>query len=562
MNNSKTITERLSYYQIDDTCQKTLSNNHHHLMQLVPKLLDDFYNFITTHPASTHKFSDKNIDGLKTVQAAHWNELFNGRFEESYIKRSIAIGKIHEKIGITPFLYIGGYSYITKRLYGHLMNLSNKKQENYVQLINALTPTIFMDMELALSSYADASNITKSNEFADNMLDASVDLSIAVNEVAIGNAKLMSALDKSSTEVQSVAVAIEELSAGISSISQSSRTVVESAEHVRTETETGKNIIEATAHKMHQTSEAVYAASHKVKLLSKTSKNIADMVGTIEKIASQTNLLALNATIEAARAGEAGKGFAVVAGEVKNLSNQTARATETITKTINTLLEEIEGVVLSMQEGATAVGTGEESMKNALHSMDSISAAITQTSASMQEISGVLDEQDQVTTDISNTIAKVVRSAATNVMSIGDSITATEKVVELISTQIGALSEFDIPNKSIRIAKSDHIVWKKRLADMMVGIETLNPDELSSHKHCRLGKWYFGEAGQLHQENPTYQELNPPHEIVHSCGIEAARRYNEGDIDGALEMIDKVEDASKEVIRLLDDLIQDQKTTA
>ncbi|MBK9102073.1 MAG: methyl-accepting chemotaxis protein [Austwickia sp.] len=91
--------------------------------------------------------------------------------------------------------------------------------------------------------------------------------------------------------------------------------------------------------------EAARATSSTVNRLGESSAQISDVVSAITSIAEQTNLLALNATIEAARAGDAGKGFAVVANEVKELAQESARATEDITKRVEAMQEDVASAV-------------------------------------------------------------------------------------------------------------------------------------------------------------------------------------------------------------------------
>lgn len=121
----------------------------------------------------------------------------------------------------------------------------------------------------------------------------------------------------------------------------------------------------------------------------------------IQKIANQTNLLALNATIEAARAGDAGKGFAVVAGEVKNLAGQTAKATEQIDGTLNSLNEQVELLLNESQVGVQSAAVAQEGTKD-------IGDAINLVGTAISEVNGELENINQTTMAIDMHVDSVV----------------------------------------------------------------------------------------------------------------------------------------------------------
>lgn len=95
---------------------------------------------------------------------------------------------------------------------------------------------------------------------------------------------------------------------------------------------------------------AIVRMEARLKSLFSEIENVSNISEQIDDVAVQTNLLALNATIEAARAGEAGKGFAVVAGEVKQLAQQTGKATQAIADTVQRLNREAQELeILTME---------------------------------------------------------------------------------------------------------------------------------------------------------------------------------------------------------------------
>ncbi|WP_223677809.1 methyl-accepting chemotaxis protein [Azospirillum agricola] len=200
------------------------------------------------------------------------------------------------------------------------------------------------------------------------------------NRQAAGTA---AAAEQASVNVQTVASATDELSASIREISgQVSRSTAIA----------GQAVGEAQA------------TNGRVQGLVDQAQRIGDVVKLITDIASQTNLLALNATIEAARAGEAGKGFAVVASEVKNLANQTAKATEEIASQIASMQQ-------ATSEAASAI-TGIGSTIGAINEIaTSIASAIEEQGAATGEIARNVQEAARGTGVVTENITEVSRGA-------------------------------------------------------------------------------------------------------------------------------------------------------
>ncbi|WP_222194781.1 methyl-accepting chemotaxis protein [Modestobacter italicus] len=243
---------------------------------------------------------------------------------------------------------------------------------------------------------------------------SSAQISASAEETSAQSGVVSSAAEEVSRNVATVAAGAEEMGASIREISQNANEAARVASQAVSEAQ------ETTA---------------TITKLGTSSQEIGAVVKAITSIAEQTNLLALNATIEAARAGEAGKGFAVVANEVKELAQETARATEDIARRVEAIQGDTAKAIDAIGGISTVIGSINDFQLT-------IASAVEEQTATTNEMSRSVQEAAGGSTEIAANITGVSTAASSTTQALGQTRQAVDELSRMASDLRGSVARF------------------------------------------------------------------------------------------------------------------------
>jgi methyl-accepting chemotaxis protein len=437
MSSDNSLETRLAFLRIDQTTRATLREMAPLLAKVLPEVLDGFYALVSKFP-ETEKFfrNPEHMRHAKEMQLKHWSVITAAEFSDTYVQSVTRIGETHNRLGLEPRWYIGGYNFL---LAGALSAIEEQVsagvfgkggQEKKARMMTAVTAAAMLDMDLAISVYLEAGKREKHETL--NKLADSFNTTVGAIVDAVSSAS--TELEASASTLTTTAETTQQLSSTVAAASEEASTNVQTVAAATEEMTTSVNEIARQVQESSRiANEAVQQAQKtdaRIADLSQAATRIGDVVKLITSVAEQTNLLALNATIEAARAGEAGRGFAVVAQEVKALAAQTAKATEEIGA-------QITGMQKATQESVGAIKEISTTIARISEIASTIAAAVEEQGAATQEIARNVQEAAKGTSQVATNITEVNRgagetgSASSQVLSSAQSLSSESNRLKL-----------------------------------------------------------------------------------------------------------------------------------
>ncbi|MBI9051703.1 MAG: MCP four helix bundle domain-containing protein [Anaerolineaceae bacterium] len=407
-------------------------------------------------------------------------------------------------------------------------------------------------------------------------------------------------------EINRTAEITANMSSSIQKVADNAKAGVDGSKKASEVAQNGSEIVKATIDAMDMIQTKVKLSALKVEEMGNRSKEIGVIVETIDDIASQTNLLALNAAIEAARAGEHGKGFAVVADEVRKLAERSSAATKEINDLVTLIQNTVTDSIVAMNEGSTEVEKGVLQANQAGASLFEILNASEQVNQQVNEIASSADDMMGLSNELTaanDSVSAIVEenTAATEQMAAGSNeITRSIENIASISEENSAaieeinasayemssqvedvansvqqlnnmasdlqaivnqfrLSENEDISQKVELFKQAHLRWVDRLNDMVAGKVSYTEDQLGSHHNCILGKWYYGRGSIDFGTAAAFQLLEDPHIRLHKEVVKTVQFFNQNNIEMATQSIAIIEEVSREIVNLLDQMEEQAK---
>ncbi|MGL5398567.1 MAG: methyl-accepting chemotaxis protein [Shewanella sp.] len=299
----------------------------------------------------------------------------------------------------------------------------------------------FNDDELGLIS----TSLTQVIDHLRGILQSITEAANTVNSSATDLSSFTQATNKrmqqQQAETEQTATAMNEMTATVAEVAQSTSAAADSAKNADTYAANGNRIVIDSISSMSQLSEQIQKTAQVIGFLSNESQNIGRVLDVIKSIAEQTNLLALNAAIEAARAGEQGRGFAVVADEVRTLAQRTQKSTQEIEAMIATLQQGVKEAVSAMEVGIKQVDDANNKANQAGQALKEIVASVDNIAELNSHIATAAEEQSSVAENINRSIiaiSDITDDATRSALELSESVINLTKLANSMRSQVSA----------------------------------------------------------------------------------------------------------------------------
>jgi len=434
------------YFGLDGATKERLRALAPGLLGILPEALDAFYARTAAVPELNGLIGGTGgAARLKEAQANHWASLFDATFSDTYLERTVRIGAAHERIGLEPEWYLGGYLFMVEQLLDHV--LDRHRAGRAADDIKAVLRTALFDASLSLRAYVrlGAVQAVKSEILSlSDMLER--EATNTVGEIAHKAASFAQIARDVAHRSHTLEEMVGEIAAAAESLSVDIETVAAAAAQMRAVGEEIGSRIDASSTLSQNAATRTGEAMTSVTALAESADRISNVVVLIRRIAAQTRMLALNATIEAARAGEVGRGFAVVAQEVKGLANQT----EASIATVSAQADDIRNGTAATTSTMTAVTGAIAQVEGAAHE---ISVAAAEQRAAAAGISSNTDTAAGNARRVAEHMRAIARQAEENQVSALE----LENLSSRLNTDMDVLRERILRIVSTSTVKDDHI---------------------------------------------------------------------------------------------------------
>lgn len=479
---------------------------------------------------------------------AQWLSLMRRGPDGAYVEQARRVREIEDRLGIDPRAHLASYAQLTHRIAEALE--SSRGREAALVVFSLLS----VDLMVSMLVFEELTSAKAARVRLDAEVRSTRKLAETValfNQAARSIACLRRNAQRSADGTHVISAAAEEMASTIQSITANAAAVADGAAASQGST--------AEAHALARAADGVVRAAEGsatemaacTERLAATARDVRKVVGIISRVADETKMLALNAAIEAARAGDAGRGFGVVASEIKNLAKSVSDATLGVSKLIDELGRVAADLQVRSNTTTRELSAGRTSLDALGVQLDAVVGQTSAVAAAVGEITELLAQQQQASADVARSISEIAQREEESSAIVCGIAAETRDANDRLTKD---LTHFDVarsPRLLCEIAKIDHVLFTKRIADTLLGGASLRAVELADEHGCRLGRWYDSQRSAPVAALGPFGDIAAPHAQVHVSASRCLARFEAGDLDGAIEELQNMEGASKGVLAAL-----------